>query len=392
MALPREIVAGLSRRLAERAGLELPAWVVASRAQQRIAALGVAADAYLELVSSPRGAAELAELIETVRVGETRFFRQRAQVDALVAVVVPALAARGKRAVRVWSAGCASGEEPYTLAIVLARLLPEHAITIVATDVSEDALEVAARATYPLAALDHVPDEWLDAFEIEGERARVRPEIARRVDFQRQNLVDGEPPRGCALVWCRNVLIYFAPEARRRAVDKLIGALEPGGFLFVGYSETLRDVAELDGVRAGDAVVYRRREPGAAPPPPRRTPPAGLPAHPERVPLSEAPGAESKGASRRTPAGLPATSRTLRIAGDCDPDVLTEDLGAAMASPGLKRLTIDLDGADFVPDEVATILRRARAAAGAAGVALELRATRGGTRRWLRRHGLEEDQ
>jgi chemotaxis protein methyltransferase CheR len=388
MALPREIVAGLSRRLAERAGLELPAWVVASRAQQRIAALGVAADAYLELVSSPRGAAELAELIETVRVGETRFFRQRAQVDALAAVVVPALAARGKRAVRVWSAGCASGEEPYTLAIVLARLLPEHAITIVATDVSEDALDVAARATYPLAALDHVPDEWLDAFEIAGERARVRPEIARRVDFQRQNLVDGEPPRGCALVWCRNVLIYFAPEARRRAVDKLVGALEPGGFLFVGYSETLRDVAELDGVRAGEAVVYRRREPGtAAPPPPRRTPPAGVPApeppalgdphaHPERVP---------EAASRRT------TSRTLRIAGDCDPDVLTEDLGAAMASPGLKRLTIDLDGADFVPDEVATILRRARAAAGAAGVALELRATRGGTRRWLRRHGLEED-
>ena len=376
MPLPREIVAGLSRRLAERAGLELPAWVVESRAQQRIAALGVDAGAYLELVSSGRGAGELAELIETVRVGETRFFRQRAQVDALVRVVVPALAARGRKPVRVWSAGCATGEEPYTLAIVLARHLPDHAITILATDVSEDALEVAAAATYPVTALEHVPDEWRDAFEIDGPRARVRPEIGRRVSFERENLVDGEPPRGCALVWCRNVLIYFAPDARRRAVERLVAALEPGGFLFVGYSESLRGVVELDAVSAGEAVVYRRREPGAAaPPPPRRTPPAGIAATapPRRTP----------------PAGVPATARTLRVAGDCDPDAFTAELGAAMRAPGLRRLTIDLDGADFVPDEVAAILRRARAAAGAAGIALELRATRGGPRRWLRRHGLE---
>jgi len=376
MPLPREIVAGLSRRLAERAGLELPAWVIESRAQQRIAALGVEAGAYLALVSSGRGAGELAELIESVRVGETRFFRHRTQVDALDQVVVPALAARGKRAVRVWSAGCASGEEPYTLAIVLARRLPDHAITIVATDVSEDALEVAAAATYPRAALDHVPDEWRDAFEVTDERARVRPEIARRVSFERQNLVDGEPPRGCALVWCRNVLIYFAPEARRRAVERLVGALEPGGFLFVGYSESLRDVAGLDAVKAGDAVAYRRREPGAAPPPPRRTPPAGVPASPASSP-------------RTPPAGITVAERTLRITGDADPDRLGADLGAVMAAPGLCRLIVDLDGADFVPDEVAPILRRARAAAGAAGIALELRASRGGARRWLRRHGLE---
>src|SRR5512146_1588599 len=102
MGLPRDIVDGLARELAERAGLELPAWVIESRAQMRIASLRVSPAAYLDLVSSGRGAAELAELIEAVRVGETRFFRHRAQVDAVIDVVVPALAARGRRPITVW--------------------------------------------------------------------------------------------------------------------------------------------------------------------------------------------------------------------------------------------------------------------------------------------------
>src|SRR5690349_3417238 len=145
MSLPPDILAGLARRLNERAGLELPAWVVASRARARMRALGLQPAAYLELISAGRGSGELAELIETVRVGETRFFRHQSQIDALVDVVAPAIAARGRRPVRVWSAGCASGEEPYTLAMVLTRALPEHVVSVTATDVSEDALRVAAR-------------------------------------------------------------------------------------------------------------------------------------------------------------------------------------------------------------------------------------------------------
>src|SRR6185369_8238761 len=96
------------------------------------------AEAYLDLVRSARGAPELAALVEAVRVGETRFFRHRPHVDALLDVVIPAWRERGERSPRIWSAGCATGEEAYTLALVLGRALPRPAFTpaILATDVS----------------------------------------------------------------------------------------------------------------------------------------------------------------------------------------------------------------------------------------------------------------
>ncbi|HMG21404.1 MAG TPA: CheR family methyltransferase, partial [Kofleriaceae bacterium] len=273
MALAPEPIAAIAQRLAEHAGLELPAWVVDARATARIAVLGCSPADYVALIDSPRGAGELAALIEAVRVGESRLFRHRSQIDALVGTVVPALRARGRRAIRVWSAGCAAGEEPYTLAIVLSRALPGCAISILATDVSGDALARARTARYPYPALAHVPDGYRDCFLDDGDAVRVAPEIAALVSFERANLLDGAAPRGCDLVWCRNVLIYFTADARRRAVDRLVAATAPGGFVFVGYSESLRDVAELEAVRANDAVYYVRRGPDPA----RRSRPPTLP-------------------------------------------------------------------------------------------------------------------
>ena len=124
MGLARDILDGLERRLHAHAGFDLPEWIVEARALSRMSALDLGAQAYLDLVSSPRGAAELSALVEAVRVGETRFFRHRPQVDALLEVVVPAWRERGERSPRVWSAGCATGEEAYTLALVLGRALP----------------------------------------------------------------------------------------------------------------------------------------------------------------------------------------------------------------------------------------------------------------------------
>src|SRR5262249_44999553 len=157
-----------------------------------------------------------------------RLFRHRPQIEALVDVVAPALRARGRRPIRVWSAGCAAGEEPYTLAAVLARELAGWTISILATDVSADALAVARGASYPLDELADVPDEWHEAFVIAGDRLRVRPDVASLVRFEQANLVDGMPARTFDLVWCRNVLIYFTPGARRRAIDKLVAATAPG--------------------------------------------------------------------------------------------------------------------------------------------------------------------
>lgn len=377
MPLPADIVAAVASRLAASAGLELPAWVVETRSAARMAALELDPAGYVALIRSARGAAELDELIEAVRVGESRLFRHRAQIAALVEAVAPALRADGRRTVRVWSAGCAAGQEPYTLAAVLARCLPGCAISIVATDVSADALEVARGASYPAAALGDVPAEWREAFVAEGDRIRVRPDLAALVRFERANLVDGFAPRQCDLVWCRNVLIYFTPPARRIAIRRLIAATSPGGFLFVGYSESLRDVAELDAVRAGEVVYYVRREADRA---------AGVAAAGARPvePVDD----------DRTPPPMmipaaPPPEDVLALRGHPDTRTLTADLAARLGLAGLVRLVVDLDGAELLGDDLAPVLRRARAAAAAAGVELVLRTTRAGARRWLARHALE---
>src|SRR5262249_44280791 len=151
-------------------GLELPAWVVETRAAARMEALELAPADYVALIEAPRGGGELDELIEAVRVGESRLFRHRAQIAALAETVAPALRAGGRRAGRAWSGGCAAGQEPYTLAAVLARCLPGSAISIIATDVSADALDAARGASYPAAALGDVPAEWRDAFVVDGDR------------------------------------------------------------------------------------------------------------------------------------------------------------------------------------------------------------------------------
>jgi chemotaxis protein methyltransferase CheR len=391
VALAPDIVAGVSRRLAEHAGLELPAWVVEARTTARIAALGgeMTPDAYVELIATGRGAGELDELIEAVRVGESSLFRHRQQIAALTDVVVPALRARGRRTIRVWSAGCASGEEPYTLAAVLSRALPGCTVSIVATDVSADALAAAETATYPRHELEDVPDAWRDAFVVDGDVVRVQPEIARLVRFERANLLDGIAPRSCDVVWCRNVLIYFTADARRRVIDRLVGATVVGGYVFVGYSESLRETPELDARRAGEAVFYvRRAEPR------ERSDDAGRKTlAPVRLRPPTGPG------ERRTPAlGIPAAAPARRPAEDVLELVGTPDAHDVIASiterlgrSGMSRLLIDLDGAEILADELAPVLRRARAAARAAGVEIALRATRTGAKRWLSRNGFEED-
>ena len=391
MALAPDTVAAIAQRLAEHAGLELPAWVVDARAAARIALLACSPSEYVALIDSVRGAGELSELIEAVRVGESRLFRHRSQIEVLADVVAPALRARGRRTVRVWSAGCAAGEEPYTLAIVLSRALPDCAISITATDVSADALAQAQTATYPRAALQHVPEPYRDRFVSDGDVVRVAPELAALVKFERANLLDGAAPRGCDVVWCRNVLIYFTAEARRRVVDRLVGAAVPGGFVFVGYSESLRDVAELDGMRASDAVYYVRREPEA----PRRARPPTLPV-PVPVPIGDRRSAPIALPEDRTPppivfAPKPPADDAIDLRGHPAAARVTAELSARFAQPGLRSLTIDLDGADLLGDDLAPVLRRARAAARAAGIALVVRATRPGARRWLSRHGLDEE-
>lgn len=403
----------LSERIMAYAGLVLPDWVLGARMRERMRALGLASEAeYVALVLSPRGAGELEHLLEVVRVGETRFFRHEAHVQALIDTVVPAVRARRSGGiVRAWSAGCASGEEAYTLAMVLGELLPrpQYQVRVLATDVSARAVELAVRGEYPADAVARVPEPFRErAFVPVGEpsnpdgpknglarpaRYRIAPRLARCVQFERRNLLEGPYPADIDIIWCRNVFIYFAPDARVHVAKKLARSLSRDGVLFIGYSENLRDIAELEAVHTPHAVVYKKRVSDV-----QGARPAGSRAeheheHQSRPSVLVAPPAHARGRgehrSKNAPARRPGEV-TLRLGGRYDDGGrLSTELGALMADAPA-RVVVDLDGAELLDDRCASILRRARSAARATDIDFAMRASRPGITRWLRRHGLIE--
>jgi chemotaxis protein methyltransferase CheR/two-component system CheB/CheR fusion protein len=234
--------------LRERDGLDLSGYrrsSLARRVQNRVIAAGEPSlAAYLERLRADPG--ETARLLDRITIKVSRFFRNRDAVEevsrALAAEVV-----RAPRRLRIWSAGCGRGEEPYTLAIVLAELgqPADGPAPIVGTDVDPGALAAARTGTYAPAALEEVPAairaRWFAAAgPPAAPRWRVADELRRRVTLERHDLVRAErPPRGGPfdLVVCRNTLIYFDVPLQRRALTLLCGALAPGGLLWLGEAE-----------------------------------------------------------------------------------------------------------------------------------------------------------
>ncbi|MBK8251324.1 MAG: methyltransferase domain-containing protein [Polyangiaceae bacterium] len=405
MGLLRATLAGLEKCLHAHAGFDLPPWVVETRAAARMAALQMSEGAYLELVRSPFGAEELHLLVESVRVGETRFFRHKPHIDALTDVVIPFWKAMGRSSPQVWSAGCATGEEPFTLAMMLHKAFPPPSgkPSIWATDVSVEALSTAREAVYPSSVLRQVPAEWHSSFVADGEVVHIRPEIAGLVEFEKHNLADRVIRRGFDLVWCRNVLIYFAPEARARALEKLTQVLAPGGFLFLGYSETLRNVPGLSARPFGDHVVWQKPEESG---PARSSRPSGRisqPAISERVAappsskLGKGERSSSLGVHNATPIAKKAptrpsspaltTPRELVVPVTRETmDTLVSRARSAVSASNPAAVIFDFDSVDYLDDDAVEKVRRAISVVESKTKAL-FRASRPGPQRWLRRHG-----
>lgn len=230
----------------ERDGLDLGGYrrsTLARRVRNRMISAGVRGTAeYLDRLRSDPG--ETSRLLDRLMIKVSRFFRN---VDA-VAAVAEALAdelARAPRPVAVWSAGCGRGEEPYTLAMVLAELGQRGAGAVLATDLDTAALDAGRRARYAPQALRDVPpalrERWLAP--VAGGAVEVGPELRRLVSFERHDLSRGEAPRrgGFDLVSCRNTLIYFDAPLQQRALRVLCDAVAPGGLLWLGESEWPRD-------------------------------------------------------------------------------------------------------------------------------------------------------
>jgi chemotaxis protein methyltransferase CheR len=230
--------------------------------------------------------ATLQDLLNRVTVQETSFFRDRNQFAALAEHVLPELAPP----VTIWSAACSNGQEPYSLAMALDEA-GCAAWRVVGTDVSTQALERARRGRYSARELgDLSPERRSRYFDPAGSSWEIRPALRARVDFAHHNLVADPPPLQagkCQVVFCRNVLIYFRHEEVVAFLDRLARWLPPGGWLFLGYSESLWQVTDRFAlVRLGEAFVYRRPE--SAPEPQRASRAPAEPA-PRRVRRREAP-------------------------------------------------------------------------------------------------------
>ncbi|HWE84079.1 MAG TPA: CheR family methyltransferase [Terracidiphilus sp.] len=220
------------------------------------------------LFSRPGIERELGSLIDVVTTNKTDFFREPGHFDLLTASVLPALTSSP---LLVWSAGCSTGEEPYTLAMVLSEYALSHSgfsFRILATDVSATVLEKAQRGIYSSDVVRPVPSALKAKYLMHGrdrddDRVRVVPELRCLVDFRRLNFMDPDYgiTRKVSAIFCRNVIIYFDRPTQQRILTRLVDCLEPGGYLFVGHAETLH---ELDLPLAPMApTLYRRIDAGA---------------------------------------------------------------------------------------------------------------------------------
>jgi chemotaxis protein methyltransferase CheR len=226
---------------------------------------------YLDHVMSPEGAEERQQLLDEVTIPETYFFRNPPQIRALGRQVLPELVranAESKRLV-IWSAGCSTGEEPYTVAMLLLELIPDHRewdIRIIATDVSQRALAAARKARYGQRSVQLADAERVERFfDLDHGDYVVKPEVRALVTFRHHNLVTDPSPflsREIDLVLCRNVTIYFNRETTRGLMDRFHRSLTDGGYLFLGHAETLWQITDAFRlVTLGDAFVYRRIDP-----------------------------------------------------------------------------------------------------------------------------------
>jgi chemotaxis protein methyltransferase CheR len=209
---------------------------------------------YCNFLFTARGMKEeLSHLIDVVTTNKTDFFREPRHFNYLVDQALPELTDRlGGRPFLIWSAGCSTGEEPYTMAMVLSEYAATHAgfrFRILATDICTTVLAKAEMGIYPVDAVEPVPallrrKYFLRSREPGSDRVRVVPELRKLIEFRRLNFMDADygVAEKADAIFCRNVIIYFDRPTQERILGNLTRHLVPSGYLFVGHSETLHDM------------------------------------------------------------------------------------------------------------------------------------------------------
>lgn len=256
----------------EHAGLhfdEGSAYLFDRRLGERLVALDLSGfdDYYKYLRFNVRGRAELEEAIEVLTTNETYFMRQEYQLRAFRDEILPAVAKANadKRRLVIWSAGCSSGEEAYSIAAMVHQsgAFVDWDIRVIGSDISKQCLATARRGVYRGASFRTAPPEFRSSYFVEREDGlHVSDWLRKYCYFGHLNLLDGFKASTLGrvdVVFCRNVLIYFDPGSRKRVIDNLYERLVPGGFLLLGHSESLLNLSTaFELVHLSSDLVYRR--------------------------------------------------------------------------------------------------------------------------------------
>jgi chemotaxis protein methyltransferase CheR len=275
MALSVDQFNKLSQQIYLRLGLQFEEnkmYFLEKRIEKRMSALDCpdAAEYIFRLCYADPEGREMQALANLITTNETYMFREYEQLEAFANSCLPELLSvkqsRGEQRLRIWSAGCSSGEEPYTLAVILQEVFPQSQYwncEIVGTDIDQNVLAQAAAAKYAWRSVREVPPEYLDKyFSQEGDSYRVLPKTRSLVRFEHLNLHDRIAMRAMRdfdFVFCRNVLIYFDDLSRKTAVDHFYNALNRGGYIFLGHSESVGRISSAFKLRRLDGhLVYAK--------------------------------------------------------------------------------------------------------------------------------------
>ena len=219
---------------------------------------------YLYLVIYGNNGSELARLFDTVTTNETYFFREPQQLDVFMNDVVPKILEQKKvNDISIWSAACSTGEEPYNLVMMLKEKMPSVRSQVVGSDISDGVIESARKGVFSSYSVRNIPHPYLNKyFRANGQTFELDNAIRSSVTFRNINLIDGaktKTVRAVDVIFCRNVLIYFDDKAKQKVVSHLYDSLRPGGYLFVGSSESLHNVTRaFKPVVMNKVVIYQR--------------------------------------------------------------------------------------------------------------------------------------
>ena len=252
-------------------------YLLATRTRRRMKAInsGSFSDYFDQLTTRPNRDAEMRSLLNEITIGETYFFRSPTTLDAVSKIILPKIMALSSKQafkkIKVWSAGCSTGEEPYTLSILLTEQLTQKfkdwTFEITATDLNENSVVKCREGLYAEYALKNIAPPMRDKyFKQEGNLYRLKDEVRASVKFDRLNLQDQSKilfMKGFDLIFCCNVLIYFDGVSKKRTVDHFYNGLTPGGYFFLGECETLFGIYDqFRLVHFPNATGYYKPAPG----------------------------------------------------------------------------------------------------------------------------------